>query len=978
MKALIYYLVQVIIASGILYSYYHLFLRNKKFHRYNRAYILMATLVSIFIPFLNIPVYFTHDQAHSSIILYSLSNITVDTQSAGNIIIKAQPENLFTWQNILYAIYILIASVVLLKTILSLRKIRLIIRRNPVEKVEKIKFVNTDEPGTPFSFFNWLFWNRKIELRSEKGEQIFRHELFHIEQKHSWDILFMELASVVFWINPFFFLMKKELKAIHEFLADQFAVNENGHWEYAELLLMQALNTHNSLVNPFFHNQIKRRIAMLATSTKPGQQYLRKVLVLPVAAIVLALVAFKYKEKENSRSHLPPGKTYTVVIDAGHGGSEPGTTGSDGTLEKNIVLEIAQKVKSLNTDDNLNILLTRDGDATIPLQNRTALSNENNADLFISFHVNAQAPSTGISDKKSGIEVYVPYFNKTYYSENRILGSILLNYLYQVHTTTMSIQTRSKNKIWILENTRCPSAMVELGYMTDNNDLNFITQPGNQEKIAEAVLQSIDQYFLQKENVGREERKIEMTDTIPAITAITLKQEMNSKGAIIIGGKQNNSFSILSDTIIFKSDSQNADLKDALIFFNGKEIASKNISNKTVIAKRISIYPKNDPEAIQKFGAGAKKGVIVFEDAKIQEPKVIEVTLVDTIGPDNKVFEKPEIEASFQGGDMAWRKYLERNLTGFDPAKNGAPNGTYTVYIQFIVDEDGNIRDVRPLTHFGYGMEEKAVSIIQKGPRWTPAIQNGRKVTAYRKQPVTFVVDGTVPVGKTLTEEKNQNFTKSISDDKKIFEKPEIHASFPGGDEAWRKFLTRSLSSYNPADSGAPSGTYTVIAQFIVETDGTLQDIKALTHFGFGMENKVIEMLKKGPNWTPAIQNGRKVAAYVKQPVTFVVQDEDEGPGNGLPDPGKLSKDDMDRLPVLYPDPARNSITVNHNSASEGNGEIRVYDSKGLLKISSPVNFLKGDNSFSVDISPLTNGIYFVYVIGANKKIGKSYKLIKE
>ncbi|MCC7402516.1 MAG: energy transducer TonB [Chitinophagaceae bacterium] len=107
---------------------------------------------------------------------------------------------------------------------------------------------------------------------------------------------------------------------------------------------------------------------------------------------------------------------------------------------------------------------------------------------------------------------------------------------------------------------------------------------------------------------------------------------------------------------------------------------------------------------------------------------------------ENKIFEKVEIEAQFPGGDAAWRKYLERNLSGFNPADNGAPAGTYTTYVQFVVDKDGNISDVKPLTNFGYGMEDEAVKVIKKGPKWTPAIQNGRKVKAYRKQPITFVV----------------------------------------------------------------------------------------------------------------------------------------------------------------------------------------------------------------------------------------------
>lgn len=107
---------------------------------------------------------------------------------------------------------------------------------------------------------------------------------------------------------------------------------------------------------------------------------------------------------------------------------------------------------------------------------------------------------------------------------------------------------------------------------------------------------------------------------------------------------------------------------------------------------------------------------------------------------ENKVFEKVEVEAGFPGGENQWRKYLERNLDANSPVENGAPEGSYTVVIQFIVDKEGNISDVRPITSHGYGMEDEAVKVIKKGPKWIPAIQNGRNVKAYRKQPITFVV----------------------------------------------------------------------------------------------------------------------------------------------------------------------------------------------------------------------------------------------
>lgn len=135
-----------------------------------------------------------------------------------------------------------------------------------------------------------------------------------------------------------------------------------------------------------------------------------------------------------------------------------------------------------------------------------------------------------------------------------------------------------------------------------------------------------------------------------------------------------------------------------------------------------------------------------IKDLNIQAPVVVDqgkqIVEVKKEDDENKIFDKVEIEAKFPGGDSKWRQYLERNLNPNTPVDNGAPEGTYTVVIQFIVDKEGNISDVRPLTNHGYGMEEEAAKVIKKGPKWEPAVQNGRQVKAYRKQPITFQVTG--------------------------------------------------------------------------------------------------------------------------------------------------------------------------------------------------------------------------------------------
>lgn len=114
----------------------------------------------------------------------------------------------------------------------------------------------------------------------------------------------------------------------------------------------------------------------------------------------------------------------------------------------------------------------------------------------------------------------------------------------------------------------------------------------------------------------------------------------------------------------------------------------------------------------------------------------------------------------------------------------------------------------------------------------------------------------------------------TISVEGKIFEEVEVEANFPGGDKAWLNYLINTVKGDVATKNGAPIGQYTVVAQFVVLKDGTIGDIKMLTNFGFGMEQEVIRTLKLSGTWNPAIQNGRPVKAYRKQPVTFQVVDE--------------------------------------------------------------------------------------------------------
>ncbi|MBC7947923.1 MAG: TonB family protein [Chitinophagaceae bacterium] len=105
----------------------------------------------------------------------------------------------------------------------------------------------------------------------------------------------------------------------------------------------------------------------------------------------------------------------------------------------------------------------------------------------------------------------------------------------------------------------------------------------------------------------------------------------------------------------------------------------------------------------------------------------------------NEPFTTVEIDAKFNGN---WEKFLRQNLDPSMPGQHGAPTGRYTVLVQFVVDIDGNVSDIKALTSHGYGLEQEAIRVIRKSKKWEPAFQNKQHVKAYRTQPITFdVVD---------------------------------------------------------------------------------------------------------------------------------------------------------------------------------------------------------------------------------------------
>ena len=383
MLILAYYILKVTICSGILYGYYLIALRDKIFHKWNRFYLLAAIVISLAAPLIKINIWQNADEHKTKVVqllqVVNTGDEFVYEYSTDNVNFQINISNLSLF------IYIVISGLLFAFLVRTLLRINRLKKNCQQTIVEGINFINTHAKGTPFSFFNTIFWNENIDISTSTGKQIFKHEVAHVQEKHSYDKIFINVLLIFFWINPFYWLMRKELNMIHEFIADKKALEDCDTEAFAAMILQATYpNQQFNLANNFFYSPIKRRLLMLIKNKNPKINYLSRMLVFPLTALVF--FAFTLKMKTINSTNTYTGKKMIVVIDAGHGGEDRGISVNN-IAEKDVALAIAKEIKDLNKNDKINIILSREDDKTISVKDRVIFSKANNADLFISIHL---------------------------------------------------------------------------------------------------------------------------------------------------------------------------------------------------------------------------------------------------------------------------------------------------------------------------------------------------------------------------------------------------------------------------------------------------------------------------------------------------------------------------------------------------------------------------------------------------------------
>lgn len=316
MQLPIEYMVKMSICLAVTYMFYYLLLRHSTHYVWNRFFLLACTVLSFIVPAININLFVAPGQlGHISFI----SKVPVVYNSAAATQVVATGASFFTLANITAAIFV--AGTVLLFARLGIQYLSLQKLQRSATLVSNgdgdIKLYHLDSNIAPFSFNNNIYCNKTMYNRQELDEVI-RHELVHVQQRHTMDVLIAEVLCIINWYNPFAWLIKSAIKENLEFIADdkvlQHGINKQG---YQYLILKVTGNTPPyTIANNFNFSSLKKRIAMMNKSKTSKLHLFKFAFVIPLACIVL--LSFRNGEVKKSstsalsRSEAAADETYTL------------------------------------------------------------------------------------------------------------------------------------------------------------------------------------------------------------------------------------------------------------------------------------------------------------------------------------------------------------------------------------------------------------------------------------------------------------------------------------------------------------------------------------------------------------------------------------------------------------------------------------------------------------------------------------------
>ena len=302
MGTFLVYILKSAACLAVFYLFYKLLMSRDTFHRFNRFALLGLLVLSSLLPLVEASVNSPAAVQETMLTLEQLL-LLADIQPEGESMATATPSATVLWLRAALLVYLTGIVFFIVRNLCSLARLGRLIRQGkrealdsylPDRKEKNVRLVVHDHDIAPFSWMHWIVIARK-DLE-ENGREILIHELAHIRNRHSWDLLLADLCIFVQWFNPAAWLLKQELQNIHEYEADETVLREGVNARnYQMLLIKKAVGTRlYSMANSFNHSSLKKRITMMLKEKSNPWARAKYLYILPLAA--LAVTAFARPE----------------------------------------------------------------------------------------------------------------------------------------------------------------------------------------------------------------------------------------------------------------------------------------------------------------------------------------------------------------------------------------------------------------------------------------------------------------------------------------------------------------------------------------------------------------------------------------------------------------------------------------------------------------------------------------------------------
>ncbi len=270
------YLIKSAACLTIFFVFYKIFLEKQNMHQFKRFYLLGMLLASFLIPFITFTEYIEVSRSPISEVVFSDGTTGVVYQQ------KSLNYSLIIW-SLIYGTGVLFF---LLKFSKNIARMLQKIRKNTKYKNDSLVHVLLKTPTNPHTFLKYIFFDQKKYEAAEIPKEVLIHEETHAREKHSLDLIFIELLQIVFWFNPIIYFIKYSIKLNHEFLADRSVLNKGIETSNYQNILLAFSSDASSpqLANSINYSSIKKRFKVMKTQTSKRGVLLRTLLLLPLLA----------------------------------------------------------------------------------------------------------------------------------------------------------------------------------------------------------------------------------------------------------------------------------------------------------------------------------------------------------------------------------------------------------------------------------------------------------------------------------------------------------------------------------------------------------------------------------------------------------------------------------------------------------------------------------------------------------------------